>query len=259
MTVTVMASCLTYSLKNCKAMRIKVEELVINPINPRKIRIEQKRRLQQSVMLFPKMLTVRDIIVNKDNVVLAGNQRTSILKEIVNTTPLDWMVVLQENEKWTNLTETEREKVLEYWKNWAENPEVEVSVAELTEDEEKELIIKDNQEYGEFDYDILLHIYDDVNLINFGMDEGLFYNPDDDDTVTTKIKGSTPKKIDMLTFGKNGCSVTKEEYDILVKAYNDYIDMMGVNYGFVKSLLEKKGVHVMNVTIQQDPDEELPI
>lgn len=240
-------------------MRIKVEELVINPINPRKIRIEQKRRLQQSVMLFPKMLTVRDIIVNKDNVVLAGNQRTSILKEIVNTTPLDWMVVLQENEKWTNLTEAEREKVLEYWKNWAENPEVEVSVAELTEDEEKELIIKDNQEYGEFDYDVLLHIYDDVNLINFGMDEGLFYNPDDDDTVTTKIKGSTPKKIDMLTFGKNGCSVTKEEYDVLVKAYNDYIDMMGVNYGFVKSLLEKKGVHVMNVTIQQDPDEELPI
>ena len=240
-------------------MRIKVEELVINPINPRKIRIEQKRRLQQSVMLFPKMLTVRDIIVNKDNVVLAGNQRTSILKEIVNTTPLDWMVVLQENEKWTNLTETEREKVLEYWKNWAENPEVEVSVAELTEDEEKELIIKDNQEYGEFDYDVLLHIYDDVNLINFGMDEGLFYNPDEDDTVTTKIKGSTPKKIDMLTFGKNGCSVTKEEYDILVKAYNDYIDMMGVNYGFVKSLLEKKGIHVMNVTIQQTPDEELPI
>ena len=240
-------------------MRIKVEELVINPINPRKIRIEQKRRLQQSVMLFPKMLNVRDIIINKDNVVLAGNQRTSILKEIVNTTPLDWMVVLQENEKWTNLTETEREKVLEYWKNWAENPEVEVSVAELTEDEEKELIIKDNQEYGDFDYDVLLHIYDDVNLINFGMDEGLFYNPDEDDTVTTKIKGSTPKKIDMLTFGKNGCSVTKEEYDILVKAYNDYIDMMGVNYGFVKSLLEKKGVHVMNVTIQQNPDEELPI
>lgn len=237
----------------------KIDELVINPINPRKIRIEQKRRLQQSVMLFPKMLSVRDIIVNKNNVVLAGNQRTSILKEIVNTTPLDWMVVLQENEKWTNLSETEREKVLEYWKGWIVNPVVNVTLAELTEDEEKELVIKDNQEYGEFDYDMLLHIYDDVNLINFGMDEGLFYNPDDDETVTTKIKGSTPKKIDMLTFGKNGCSVTKEEYEILVKAYNEYIDMMGVNYGFVKSLLEKKGVHVMNVTVSQDENEELPI
>lgn len=240
-------------------MKIKIEELVINPINPRKIRIEQKRRLQQSIMLFPKMLGIRDIIVNKENVVLAGNQRTSVLKEIINTTPLDWMVVLQENEKWTTMTEKEREYVLDYWKKWTENPEVEVSVAELSAEEEKELIIKDNQEYGEFDFDSLRHIYDDVNLINFGMDEGLFYNPDEDDTVTTKIKGSTPKKIDMLSFGKNGCAVTKEEYDILVKSYNDYIDMMGVNYGYVKSLLERKGVHVMNVTVEQDPSEELPI
>jgi len=240
-------------------MKIKVDELAINPINPRKIRIEQKRRLQQSIMLFPKMLGVRDIIVNKMNVVLAGNQRTSVLKEIVNTTPLDWMVVLQENEKWTAMTEKEREAVVEYWKKWTENPEIEVSVAELSEDEEKELIIKDNQEYGEFDFDTLRHIYDDVNLVNFGMDEGLFYNPDEDDTVIIKIKGSTPKKIDMLTFGKNGCAVTKEEYDVLVKSYNDYIDMMGVSYGYVKSLLEKKGVHVMSVTIEQDPSEELPI
>lgn len=240
-------------------MKIKIDELVINPINPRKIRIEQKRRLQQSIMLFPKMLSIRDIIINKGNIVLAGNQRTSVLKEIVNTTPLDWMVVLQENEKWTTMKEKQRESVLDFWKKWTENPEVEVSIAELSEDEEKELIIKDNQEYGEFDFDTLRHIYDDVNLINFGMDEGLFYNPDEDDTVTTKIKGSTPKKIDMLTFGKNGCAVTKEEYDILVKSYNDYIDMMGVNYGFVKSLLEKQGIQVMNIMNENDPSEELRI
>lgn len=243
-------------------MKIKIEELVINPINPRKIRIEQKRRLQQSIMLFPKMLGIRDIIVNKENVVLAGNQRTSVLKEIINTTPLDWMVVLQENEKWTTMTEKEREAVVEYWKEWTENPEVEVSVVELSEDEEKELIIKDNQEYGEFDFDTLRHIYDDVNLINFGMDEGLFYNPDEDDTVEVKVKGSKPLKIDMLTFGngnKNSCAVTKETYDQLVKSYNDYIDKYGVNYGYVKSLLENKGYHVQDVVFEQSEEEELPI
>ncbi len=240
-------------------MKKSISELTINPINPRKIRIEQKKRLQQSIMLFPKMLKVRDIIVNKDNVVLAGNQRTSILKEIVNTSPIDWMVILQDNEKWSEATETQREAVIDYWKKWIENPEVEVTLCDsLTEDEEKELIIKDNQEYGEFDYNVLLHIYDDVNLINFGMDEALFYNPDEDDTVVAKIKGSTPKKIDMLTFGKNGCSVTKEIYDLLVKKYNEYIDMMGVNYGFVKSLLEAKGYAVIKMT-EQDETEELPI
>lgn len=239
-------------------MKKNVVDLVINPINPRKITSEQKLRLQQSIMLFPKMLDMRDIIVNKANVILAGNQRTTILKEIANTTSIDWMVVLQENEKWQSLTETQKEKVVDYWKEWAGNPEIEVTVVDLTEEEEKELIIKDNQEYGEFDYDKLLHLYDDVNLINFGMDESIFYNPDEDENVVTKIKGATPIKCNMLTFGKNVCSTTKEEYDVLVKRYNDYIDQMGVNYGFVKSLLEAKGMHV-EVKVEQAPEDELPI
>lgn len=222
-------------------MKKDVKELTINPINPRRIVIGQKRRLQQSIMLFPKMLTYRDIIVNKDNVVLAGNQRTTILKEILTSTPMDWMVILQENEKWQELTEKQRDTVIEYWKAWVENPLVEVTLAELSEDEEKELIIKDNNEFGEFDYGKLQQIYDEINLVNFGFDEGLFYNPDEDDTVMTKIKGSTPKKINMLTFGKNVVSVTKEEYDTLVNRYNDYVDETGVNFGFVKSLLESSG------------------
>lgn len=219
-------------------MKKDVKELTINPINPRRIVIGQKRRLQQSIMLFPKMLTYRDIIVNKDNVVLAGNQRTTILKEILTSTPMDWMVILQENEKWQELTEKQRDAVIEYWKVWVENPLIEITVADLSEDEEKELIIKDNNEFGEFDYGKLQQIYDEINLVNFGFDEGLFYNPDEDETVMTKIKGSTPKKINMLTFGKNVVSVTKEEYDTLVNRYNDYVDETGVNFGFVKSLLE---------------------
>lgn len=219
-------------------MKKDIKELSINPINPRRIIVGQKRRLQQSIMLFPKMLTYRDIIINKENVVLAGNQRTTILKEILTSTPMDWMVILQENEKWQEMTEKQRDAVIEYWKNWVENPLVDVTEADLSEDEEKELIIKDNNEFGEFDYEKLQQIYDEINLVNFGFDEGLFYNPDEDDTVMTKIKGSTPKKINMLTFGKNVVSVTKEEYDSLVSRYNDYVDETGVNFGFVKSLLE---------------------
>ena len=101
-------------------MKKDIKELIINPINPRKIVVGQKRRLQQSIMLFPKMLYYRDIIVNKDNVVLAGNQRTTILKEILTTTPMDWMVILQENEKWLGMTEKQRDAVIDYWKEWIE-------------------------------------------------------------------------------------------------------------------------------------------
>lgn len=239
-------------------MKKDVKELTINPINPRRIVIGQKRRLQQSIMLFPKMLTYRDIIVNKDNVVLAGNQRTTILKEILTSTPMDWMVILQENEKWQELTEKQRDAVIEYWKAWVENPLIEVTVADLSEEEEKELIIKDNNEFGEFDYGKLQQIYDEINLVNFGFDEGLFYNPDEDETVMTKIKGSTPKKINMLTFGKNVVSVTKEEYDTLVNRYNDYVDETGVNFGFVKSLLENSAAEDEEKIADDDTVFEMP-
>ena len=239
-------------------MKKDVKELTINPINPRRIVIGQKRRLQQSIMLFPKMLTYRDIIVNKDNVVLVGNQRTTILKEILTSTPMDWMVILQENEKWQELTEKQRDAVIEYWKAWVENPLIEVTVADLSEEEEKELIIKDNNEFGEFDYGKLQQIYDEINLVNFGFDEGLFYNPDEDETVMTKIKGSTPKKINMLTFGKNVVSVTKEEYDTLVNRYNDYVDETGVNFGFVKSLLENSAAEEEEESDDDDTVFEMP-
>ena len=96
-------------------MKVDVRELSINPINPRKIVLGQKRRLQQSIMLFPKMLYYRDIIINKEKVVLAGNQRTTILKEIITSSPMDWMIILQENEKWQALTEKQRDVVIDYW------------------------------------------------------------------------------------------------------------------------------------------------
>lgn len=219
-------------------MKVDVRDLSINPINPRKIVLGQKRRLQQSIMLFPKMLYYRDIIINKEKVVLAGNQRTTILKEIITSSPMDWMIILQENEKWQTLTEKQRDVVIDYWKKWIEDPIIDVTEIELNEEEEKELIIKDNNEFGEFDYDKLQQIYDEINLVNFGFDEALFYNPEEDDTVLTKIKGSTPVKINMLSFGKNVVAVTKEEYETLVERYNEYVDITGVNFGFVKSLLE---------------------
>lgn len=237
-------------------MKKDVRELSINPINPRKIVVGQKRRLQQSLMLFPKMLYYRDIIINKDNVVLAGNQRTAILKEIITTSPMDWMVILQENEKWQSLTEKQRDAIIAYWKEWIENPLIDVTEANLSEEEEKELIVKDNNEFGEFDYDKLQQIYDEINLVNFGFDEGLFYNPDDDETVAVKFKGATPKKINMLTFGKNVVPVTKEEYEALVSVYNDYVDDVGVNFGFVKNLLEK--ANGGNVAADNDTVFELP-
>ena len=84
------------------------------------------------------MLYYRDIIINKEKVVLAGNQRTTILKEIITSSPMDWMIILQENEKWQALTEKQRDVVIDYWKKWIEDPIIDVTEIELNEEEEKD-------------------------------------------------------------------------------------------------------------------------
>ena len=111
---------------------------------------------------------------------------------------------------------------------------------DLTEDEKKELTIKDNNEYGEYDYDKLTKMYDEVTLVGFGFDESIFYKVDEDETVLRKNQYSKgAKKINVLVFGKNSVAVTKQEYDKLVEVYDSYVDELGVDFGFVRYLLNK--------------------
>ena len=42
------------------------------------------------------------------------------------------MVILQENEKWLGMTEKQRDAVIDYWKEWIENPIIDVTVADLS-------------------------------------------------------------------------------------------------------------------------------
>lgn len=222
-------------------MKINITELIANPNNPRKISKDKKARLKQSILLFPKMLYYRDITVNKENMVLGGNQRTDILKEILKSSPMDWILTMSENEKWKLLSPSQQEQAVDYWKEWVKDPVVEVSVAEnLTEKEEKEYIFKDNEEYGEYDFDRLTKMYDQINLVNFGFDEGLFYDASEYDTVVKKNKLSkSAKKINVLMFGKNSVAVTKNEYAELVEQYENYVDEIGVDFGFIKFLFNK--------------------
>lgn len=222
-------------------MKVNVSELIANPNNPRKISKAKKERLKQSILLFPKMLYYRDITIKKDKMVLGGNQRTEILKEILNSTPMDWILAMSENEKWKKFTTLQQESAVDYWKEWVKNPVVEVSVAEnLTEKEEKEYIYKDNEEFGEFDYDRLAKLYDEVTLVNYGFDENLFYHEENDENIIKKTNvGTHGKKINVLTFGKNSIAVNKTEYDVLVDEYDNYVEENGVDFGFVNYLLNK--------------------
>lgn len=89
-------------------MEIKnIKDIKLNPNNPRIIKDDKFKKLVESVKSFPEMLDIRPIVVNKDMIILGGNMRYKACKE-------------------------------------AGLKEIPVIVADFTEEQEREFLIKDN-------------------------------------------------------------------------------------------------------------------
>lgn len=219
-------------------MRININELVPNPINPRVIGAGKKESLLQSIILFPKMLEVRDVIINKDNVVLSGNMRLNCLNNILATQNIRDLVAM--NSKFSNMGEEEQNEIITYWDKWQDNPLVKVTVADISLEDQKELIIKDNMSYGEFLFDELLKDFREEELVEFGMNESDFYKIDEDDTVQRQRDGSAPVKITQLSFGDKQINISVEEYYDLKEAFDRYVEDLGTSYGFISNLRKRK-------------------
>lgn len=113
---------------------IPIKEIKENPNNPRKLNKDKYQKLLKSIQDLPQMLEYRPIVVNSDMVVLGGNMRLKALKE------------------------------LKY-------KEVPIIIAdELSEDQQKEFLIKDNLGYGEWDWDMIANEWDLPMLEDWGMD-----------------------------------------------------------------------------------------
>jgi ParB-like chromosome segregation protein Spo0J len=112
---------------------VKLSEIKSNPNNPRIIKDDKFRKLVKSIQEFPKMLEIRPIVVNADMIVLGGNMRLKACKE-------------------------------------AGLKEVPVIFAhDLTEDEQKQFIIKDNVGFGEWDWDMLANEWEPELLDEWGL------------------------------------------------------------------------------------------
>lgn len=113
---------------------VSIKDIKENPNNPRKLNKDKYQKLLKSIQDLPQMLGYRPIVVNSDLVVLGGNMRLKALKE------------------------------LKY-------KEVPIIIAdELTEDQQKEFLIKDNLGYGEWDWDMIANEWDLPLLEDWGMD-----------------------------------------------------------------------------------------
>ncbi len=116
---------------------MKISEIKSNPNNPRVIKDERFKKLVKSISEFPKMMELRPMVVNADNIVLGGNMRLKALKELgYKDIPNEWVK----------------------------------RADELTEDETRRFIIADNVGFGEHDWEMLANEWDSVELAEWGLD-----------------------------------------------------------------------------------------
>jgi hypothetical protein len=113
---------------------LKISEIKLNPNNPRLIKDDKFKKLVKSIQDFPQMLNIRPIVVNSDMIILGGNMRFKACKE-------------------------------------AGLKEIPVIIAkDLTEDQQKEFLIKDNTSGGEWDWDMLANEWEPELLDEWGLD-----------------------------------------------------------------------------------------
>jgi hypothetical protein len=126
-------------------MKVKIDDLILNEKNPRTISMEQFDKLKKSIQEFPEMMELRPIVIDEDGIVLGGNMRLRVLKVMeYKEIPAEWVK----------------------------------KASELTEEQKKEFIIRDNVPSGEWDWDILANEWEITDLEDWGVTVPTIKNTD---------------------------------------------------------------------------------
>lgn len=165
---------MNYEHRNLIQLQMKTEEIKLSQItenagNPRTITEEKFKKLVKSLLVFPRMLSLRPIVVDSQMNVLGGNMRTRALCHIVSMTPENIKDVLDADQR---LTDSEKRLAAHYWSLWKEQPTATIVMAsDLTEAQKKEFIIKDNVGFGDWDTNMLANEWDTDALKDWGMED----------------------------------------------------------------------------------------
>lgn len=161
-----------------------IKDIKSNPNNPRVIRDDKFKKLVRSIKEFPKMMELRPMVIDENNIVLGGNMRLKALKEL-------------------NYTEIPNE--------WIK------SAKDLSEDEQKRFIIADNVGFGEHDWEMLKMEWDVDELQDWGIEsfrfeeeEEIDYSLLDDEDLGDQIDDMQSNVMKGILF-----EFEKEDYEVV--------------------------------------------
>ncbi|MGM9794935.1 MAG: hypothetical protein ACI3ZZ_01765 [Candidatus Aphodosoma sp.] len=150
---------------------VKLSEVRVNENNPRTIKEHKLNKLIERLLVFPKMIKIRPIVVDNTMMVLGGNMRLRAYSKIATYNINDITLIAGQTKNYQRITKEEQLTLLEYWQKWLEAPSIEVIKADsLSDEEKKEFIISDNASFGEWDYDLLANNWDSEDLESWGVD-----------------------------------------------------------------------------------------
>ena len=103
-----------------KIKQVKLSQVRVNKQNPRTIAKDKFQKLVTSILVFPKMLMIRPIVVDNVMQALGGNMRNNALNYIAKLTPEDIAQRLHASADYQRKTEGERQALLQWWGEWLE-------------------------------------------------------------------------------------------------------------------------------------------
>ena len=169
-----------------KKEMFEISKLKVNPKNPRIIKDEKFKRLCKSIQDFPEMMPLRPIIYDEDKIILGGNMRYKALQHLgMKEVPADWVK----------------------------------SANELNEEQKKEFVIKDNNSFGEYDYDLLANEWDDLPLEEWGIDLPISFLLDEPENLTASAVSNKPQIV-ISFIDNNQLMQEKDEINSLVNSYD---------------------------------------
>jgi hypothetical protein len=187
-----------------KQKTIKLSSIKPNPENPRLIKDDKFYKLLESIKTFgDKMMPLRPIVIDENNIILGGNMRFKALKELgYKEVPADWIKAAKD----------------------------------LTEEQKKEFIIKDNVGYGDWDWDLLSKDWDNNLLEGWALDswrlnlEAVDYSDIEDvATNNTVYKDTDGQAMNYLNsdMKKFEIYVSKDDYDSVLKKLTEFKEKKG--------------------------------
>jgi hypothetical protein len=126
---------------------VKITDIKPNPNNPRTIDKIKFDLLVKSIEEFPDMLNLRPLVVNKDMVVIGGSMR---LKACLKVGLKEVPIIIAEN---------------------------------LTDEQQKEFLIKDNSNFGSWNYEELANDWDIELLSDWGIEIPIEVFQDDNNEI----------------------------------------------------------------------------